>query len=121
MQSKANDVTAGNKKIRIELIREALEDYKKLDGSVRKDVAKKIDKLADNPFTGDSLGNKDNIDLSGYYKLYACDKKIRIVYRLITPERVEIVEIWGIGKRDKMEIYKTIGKRIKNHIEKPQT
>ena len=41
MQSKANDVTAGNKKIRIELIREALEDYKKLDGSVRKDVAKK--------------------------------------------------------------------------------
>ena len=121
MQSKANDVTAANKKIHIELIREALEDYKKLDGSVRKDVAKKIDKLADNPFAGDSLGNKDNIDLTGYYKLYACDKKIRIVYRLITPERVEIIEIWGIGKRDTMAIYKTIGKRIKNHIEKPQT
>ena len=33
MQSKANDVTAGNKKIRIELIREAPGDYKKLDGS----------------------------------------------------------------------------------------
>ena len=33
MRSKANDVTAGNKKIRIELIREAPVDYKKLDGS----------------------------------------------------------------------------------------
>ena len=104
-------MAAANKKNHIELIREAPEDYKKLDGSVRKDVAKKIDKLADNPFAGDSLGNKDNIDLTGYYKLYACDKKIRIVYRLITPERVEIIEIWGIGKRDRMEVYKNVDDR----------
>jgi hypothetical protein len=31
---------------------------------------------------------------------------------LISPEKVEIVEIWGIGKREKEEIYRTIGKRL---------
>lgn len=47
--------------------------------------------------------------------MYACNKSVRIVYRLITPEKVEIVEIWGIGKRDKLKIYKTVvGDRLNN-------
>lgn len=102
-------------KYKIELIPEAQDDYNKLDGSVRKEVNKKIDKLAENPLAGDLLGNKDNVDLTGFYKLYVCNKKIRIVYRLITPQKIEIVEIWGIGKREKMEIYKLIGQRISDH------
>jgi mRNA interferase RelE/StbE len=56
------------------------------------------------------LGNKNNINLTGYYKLYVAKKAYRIVYRILKDE-IEIVEIWGIGKRDKMEIYKTIGQR----------
>jgi hypothetical protein len=28
-------------------------------------------------------------------------------------EEIEIIEIWGIGKRDKEEIYKIIGKRLR--------
>ena len=44
--------------------------------------------------------------------MYACNKSIRIVYRLITPEKVEIVEIWGIDKRDKLKIYKTVRDRL---------
>lgn len=99
-------------KYKIDFIPAASEDYKKLDGSVRKDVNKKIDKLQENPLLGEHLGNKLNIDLTGFYKLYACGKKIRIVYRLITPTEIEIVEIWGIGKREKMEIYKLIGERF---------
>lgn len=98
---------------RIELIPAAQEDYCKLDGRVRKDVNKKIDKLKKNPFAGDELGNKNNINLTGFYKLYACNKSIRIVYRLITPEKIEIVEIWGIGKREKSEIYKIVADRVK--------
>jgi len=75
----------------------------------------KSSKLKTNPFAGGALGNKDNIDLTGFYKMYACNKSIRIVYRLITPEKVEIVEIWGIGKRDKLKIYKTVvGDRLNN-------
>ncbi len=95
----------------IEFILEASEDYKSLDGSVKKKVNKKLDDLSDNPFLGEHLGNKFNIDLTGFYKIYVDNKKIRIVYRLID-EEIEIIEIWGIGKRDKEEIYKLIGQRL---------
>ena len=98
--------------IEIKFIPEAAEDYKKLDGSVRKPVNKEIEKLKTNPFAGAELGNKNNVNLSGFYKLYACNKSIRIVYRLLSPQKVEIVEIWGIGKRDKLEIYKLVGSRL---------
>lgn len=49
---------------------------------------------------------------TGFYKLYVDNKKIRIVYRLLG-EEIEIIEVWGIGKRDKEEIYKVIGHRLK--------
>jgi mRNA interferase RelE/StbE len=97
---------------KIQLIPEAVKDYKKLDGSIKKIVNAKIDELKENPFLGERLGNKFNIDLSGFYKLYIAKKIFRIVYRLLGPCEIEIVEIWGIGKRDKEEIYRLIGKRI---------
>lgn len=96
----------------IEFIPEAASDYKSLDGSVRKKVNKKLEELSKNPFLGDHLGNKFNLDLTGFYKLYVDNKKIRIVYRLLG-EEIEIIEVWGIGKRDKEEIYRLIGHRLK--------
>lgn len=98
---------------KILFIPDAVKDYKELDGSIKKSVDKKIEELKTNPFLGDKLGNKFNIDLTGFYKIYAHGKKYRIVYRIIAPEKIEILEIWGIGKREKEEIYRTIGKRIK--------
>jgi mRNA interferase RelE/StbE len=95
----------------IQFIPEAAKDYTSLDGSIKKQVNEKIDKLKENPFFGEALGNKSNIDLTGYYKIYVAKKAYRIVYRIIKDE-IEIIEIWGIGKRDKMEIYKIIVKRI---------
>lgn len=100
------------KEIQILFIPEAAEDYKNLDGSQKKSVNKEIEKLKTNPFAGGELGNKDNVDLIDFYKLYACNKSIRIVYRLISPKKVEIVEIWGIGKKDKLKIYRTVGDRL---------
>jgi mRNA interferase RelE/StbE len=99
-------------KYEVQFIPEAVEDYKSLDGSIKKLVAKKIEELEVNPFLGEQLGHKFNIDLTGFLKTYIASKKYRIVYRLISPEKVEIVEIWGIGKREKEEIYRTIGKRL---------
>lgn len=96
----------------IEFIKAAAKDYKKLDGSVKKLVNIKIEELSKNPMLGEKLGNKNNIDLTGFFKIYVFKKKYRIVYRLINPEEIEIVEIWGIGKRDKKEIYRIIGKRL---------
>ena len=97
---------------KVEFIKEAAKDYKNLDGSVKKLVNVKIEELSKNPMLGEKLGNKNNIDLTGFFKIYVFKKKYRIVYRLITPEEIEIVEIWGIGKRDKEEIYRIIGKRL---------
>lgn len=97
---------------RIEFIPEAVQDYKGLDGSIKSKIDKRLEELTENPFLGERLGNKFNIDLTGYFKIYVNSKKHRIVYRLITPENIEIIEIWGIGKRNKEEIYRTIGKRL---------
>jgi len=97
----------------IEFIIDAVIDYKELDGSIKKSVNKKLEELSENPFLGEKLGHKFNIDLTGFLKIYVHGKKYRIVYRLISPEKIEIIEIWGIGKREKEEIYKIIGKRIK--------
>lgn len=72
-----------------------------------------MEELQNNPFLGEKLGHKFNIDLTGFYKIYAHGRKFRIVYRMITPEKIEVLEIWGIGKREKEEIYRTIGKRLK--------
>ena len=99
-------------KYRIELIPKAQKDYKKLDGSIKKLVNKKIDELSKKPFIGEKLGNKNNIDLTGFYKIYVAKKSIRIVYRLLSPKKIEVIEIWGIGKREKEEIYRIIGQRL---------
>jgi len=97
--------------MKIEFIPEAVIEYKSLDGSIKKLADEKIDELEKNPFLGEELGNKNNIDLTGYYKLYFAKKRYRIVYRIVKNE-IEIIEIWEIGKRDKMEIYETVNKRI---------
>jgi len=96
----------------VKFIPEAKNDYKSLDGSLKKIVNEKIEKLKDDAYLGEELGNKNNIDLTGFYKIYFAKKKYRIVYRIVKDE-IEIIEIWGIGKRDKLEVYKNVGKRIK--------
>jgi len=104
---------------KVELIPEAGDDFNSLDGSVRKQIAKKIDSLSENPFLGEPLGNKFGIDLAGFYKLYVIKKKYRIVYHLIG-DRLEIVEIVAIGKRDKEEVYRLVAKRLKRLLKKQE-
>ena len=103
---------------KIVFIPEAVKDYKDLDGSVKKSINTKIEELKKNPFLGEKLGHKFNMDLSGFYKIYAHGKKFRIVYRMITTEKIEVLEVWGIGKREKEEIYRTIGKRLQEENNK---
>ena len=100
--------------MKIDFIQEAAEEYKSLDGRIKILADKVLEKLENNPFIGERLGNKNNIDLTGFYKLYFDKKRYRIIYRIVNNE-IEIIEIWGIGKRDKMEIYKTVCKRIINN------
>ena len=92
--------------------KDAENDLKNLDKSIRTQAIKKAIAWQKNPFLGNPLGNKFGIDLTGYYKLYVAKKAYRIVYRLVG-EQIEVVEIVGIGKRDKEEIYRLVVKRLK--------
>jgi mRNA interferase RelE/StbE len=74
-------------------------------------LAEKIDALAENPFLGKPLGNKMGLDLTGFYKLYVSRKKYPLVYRL-EKQYLEFIEIIGIGKREKQELYKRIFKHL---------
>jgi len=100
---------------KIEFLPDAEKDFDALDGSIRIEVAKKIDALADNPFLGKPLGKKYGVDLTGFYKLYVSKKKYRIVYRLIG-KHIEVIEIVGIGKRAEEEVYKLVARRLKKLI-----
>jgi len=100
---------------KIEFIPKAEKDFAALDGSVKKEVARKMDELAENPHLGKPLGNKFGVNLVGFYKIYAVKKKYRIVYRILA-EQIEVIEIFGIGKREKEEIYRLVAKRLKGIV-----
>jgi mRNA interferase RelE/StbE len=92
------------------LTAEAADDFRQLDGSLRKPVAKQLKKLESAPLLGEHLGDKAGLDLTGYYKLYVAKKGVRIVYRII--EQEVIVEVVAIGKREDLAVYQTALKRI---------
>jgi mRNA interferase RelE/StbE len=93
---------------KVELIPEAQKDYNNLDGSVRRHVLKQLVKLEKNLNCGDPLGNKAGINLDGYFKLYADNKRIRIIYE----ELGHIIKVIAIDKREDMEVYRIALKRI---------
>jgi mRNA interferase RelE/StbE len=95
---------------KVKLFSEAQKDFEQLDGSVRKMVLKQLVKLETDPFYGDVLGNKAGFDLTGYFKLYADNKRIRIVYRIVAFD----IEVIAIDKREDMEVYKIAFKRIQS-------
>jgi mRNA interferase RelE/StbE len=95
---------------KVVLTEAAANDFRGLDGSVKKQVAKQLRKLETAPHLGQPLGNRAGFDLSGYYKLYAANKAIRIVYRIIEDE--VIVEVVGIGRRADFEVYADVARRL---------
>ena len=73
----------------IEYLDEAQKDVRRLDGSQRKQYAKAIDKVCQNPLPaneggyGTPLGNKGGRNLTGLLKIKLKQSGIRIVYRLV--------------------------------------
>ena len=88
---------------------EASDEAKKAKAELEQ-LKKQLEKLKVSPFLGEELGNKNGYDLSGYRKMYACKKQIRIVYSVV--ENVLLVNILAIGKREDMEVYKTAVERV---------
>ncbi|MCI0501478.1 MAG: type II toxin-antitoxin system RelE/ParE family toxin [Epsilonproteobacteria bacterium] len=86
------------------------DDLKRLGNNVLVKVLKKIQQIAANPNLGKELGNRANLNLSGYRKVYVENKKIRIVYKIID-HKLEIFVV-TVGKRDDMSVYKDANDRI---------
>ena len=95
---------------KVVLTAEAANDFRGLDGSVKKQVAKQLKKLETSPHLGQPRGNRAGFDLSGYYKHYAANRAIRIVYRIVEDE--VIVEVVGIGRRADFEVYAEVARRL---------
>jgi len=95
---------------KVVLKQEADDDLSDLSHSQKILIFKQFKKLKTSPQLGIPLGKKAGYDLTGYRKMYANKKQLRIVYRIIDNEI--IVEVIAIGKRDDMKVYKKAFNRI---------
>jgi mRNA-degrading endonuclease RelE of RelBE toxin-antitoxin system len=81
----------------------AREGFGSLDRSEQIQVAKQLEKLKRAPRLGKPLGNKMGIALVGYRKLYACNKRVRIIYGVAGTQLV--VSVIAIGPREDARVY----------------
>ncbi len=86
------------------------DDLKELDHSLRIQVFKKLKQIQNSPELGLPLGNKNNMNLSGFRKVYVSKKQVRIVYEV--QNDILCIYTIAIGKRDDMEVYKKASTRI---------
>ena len=103
----------------VKYLPEALDDFRKLDGSQKILVRKAIQKVCQNPLPeteggyGKLLGNKSSTNLTGFLKIKLRGAGLRIVYQLIRQGDYMLVIV--IGVREDEEEYETAQKRISKH------
>lgn len=99
-------------------LKQAVNDFNKLDNSQKILVRKAIQKVSKNPVSiydggyGKPLGNRGNNNLSGYYKIKLLKEGLRIVYQLVKIEKTMMIIVIAARKDD--EVYKTAKQRITN-------
>ena len=86
------------------------DDLKELDNALQIQVFKKLKQIQISPQLGLPLGNKNNMNLSGFKKVYVAKKRVRIVYEIQDDEL--LIYTIAIGKRDDMEVYKKANERL---------
>ncbi len=96
----------------IEYHEDVEQDFKELGYATTILVLKKIEKIAHNPQMGKDFGNRANMNLSSFKKIYVDKKRVRIIYKIIE-NKIEIFVI-AIGKRDDMEVYQKASNRNEN-------
>ncbi|MDR2044605.1 MAG: type II toxin-antitoxin system RelE/ParE family toxin [Clostridium sp.] len=103
----------------INFLPEALNDIKKLDHSVRPQVAKGIQKVSQNPVSiyqggyGKPLGNKDGSNLAGLFKIKFRGIGIRVVYSI--EERNSVMTIIVVSVRADHQVYQEASHRRTKH------
>lgn len=85
---------------------QALEEWNKLDQTIREQFTKKLRTLRENPCI-------DSARLSGLKNCYKI-KLRKVGYRLVyeVRENEVVILIVAIGKRERNEVYKTAAKRL---------
>ena len=86
------------------------DDLKELDNALQIQVFKKLKQIQISPQLRLPLGNKNNMNLSGFKKVYVAKKRVRIVYEIQDDEL--LIYTIAIGKRDDMEVYKKANERL---------
>ena len=86
------------------------DDLKELDSSLQIQVFKKLKQIQNSPELGLPLGNKNNMNLSGFRKVYVDKKRVRIVYEVQNEEL--LIYTIAIEKRDDKEVYKKANERL---------
>lgn len=103
----------------LKFLPEAIDDLNKLEYSTKVQILKGIHKVLQNPEAkylggyGTPLGNKNNLNLSGLYKIKFKSLGQRVVYALKKTKNEMIVVV--ILARDDMKVYKEALKRRKDN------
>ena len=103
---------------KVEYLREALEDIKRLDSSQRMQVVKAINKVVVNPLPqaeggyGKFLGNKGGTNLAGYCKIKLLKLGLRVVYKVVREN--SIMKVIVVSARADDEVYILAQKRIED-------
>jgi mRNA interferase RelE/StbE len=100
---------------RVEFLKDAEKDMKKLDHSVQIQILKGIRKVSQNPLPvveggyGKPLGNKNGINLTNFMKIKFRDLGVRVVYKI---EKVDgIMRIIVVSACTDEQVYKEAIKR----------
>jgi len=98
---------------KIKITDEAKKDFKKLEGSIKKQVLAGIYKVSEAPLPspngyGKPLGNKNGNNLTGFFKIKYRGIGIRVVYTLILDELT--MNIVVISQRDDNYCYELAAK-----------
>ena len=91
---------------KLEFMEEALEEWNKLDGSIKKLFKSKLIERLDNPKNIKSRLN----GMKNSYKIKLRNSGYRLVYQVI--DEYVLVVVVAVGKREKNAVYKSAIKRI---------
>jgi mRNA-degrading endonuclease RelE of RelBE toxin-antitoxin system len=86
----------------VELGPKAVEAFASLSRGDQRLVVRQLEKLKRAPELGAPLGNKMGYDLVGCRKLYAADKRLRVIYEI---DQGNTITVLAVGPRDKARVY----------------
>jgi len=88
-------------------------DLDKLSNKTASEVKHYFNKYKDDPYKySQELENLDGLNLQGYRKTYLANATYRIVFK-IEENKIRIVEVVAVGKRENKQVYKDAYSRMK--------